>query len=103
AGRLLPGGWPTKPRSQDEDSEQKSLIEQILDLAPVTQLDEARIKELRVELEKVKPALMEARKLAGLANGRYPAVAAEQVLSGPTPFEDPRRIANLLLADAAVL
>jgi hypothetical protein len=71
AFRLLPGGWPTRPVPQDDDSEVKSLVERISDLAPVTQLEKAQIKELRVELEKVKPALVEARKLAGPADERH--------------------------------
>src|SRR5207249_93911 len=77
AFNLMPRGWPTKPARPDDESEQKSLVEQILDQEPSTQLSEAQIKELRVELEKVKMALVEARKLAGLATGRYPGVPPE--------------------------
>src|SRR5262249_50771000 len=100
--KLLPWRWPWKPVPQDNESE--PVAEQILDLEPGTPLSEAQVKELRAELEKVKPALVEGRKLAGLMRGRYPAVRAEDASNaGATPGLHARQLANLLLADAALL
>jgi hypothetical protein len=102
----LPGGWPHQPVAADDAPEEKSLVEQIQDQEPVNQLSDQLIRELRVELEKVKPAVEEARKLAGLPAGRFPAVPPEHALSGsssPDYEQHPRRVANLLLADAALL
>src|SRR5215510_809422 len=46
AFKLLPRGWPNRPAPPDEEpADQKSLIGQILELEPVTQLSGAQTKE----------------------------------------------------------
>jgi hypothetical protein len=105
AFKLLPKNRPSQPAGPDNESEQKSVVEQITDLEPNTQLNEEQIKELRAELAKAKPALDEARKLAGLPAGRYPPIRPEDVLSGGRSdyAQHPRPIANLLIEDSALL
>lgn len=103
AFKLLPRGWPSQPVGTT--SANKTCVDQILDLEPNVQLNPEQVKALRVELEKVKPALDEARKLAGLPTGRYPAIRSEDVTSAMylDRIQKPRPVANLLLAEAALL
>jgi hypothetical protein len=60
AGKMLPAGWP------------KQGLLTLDDVPPYQQLGAQTEALLRAELEKVAPALREARKLADLPEGRFP-------------------------------
>jgi hypothetical protein len=90
AARLLPKDWPPK-----ELDELFSL------LAPEEQLTAEDFARLKQELENVRPALEEARKLAVMPRGRYPIKYQRNVLATLLPGQaEVRRVARLLVYDA---
>ena len=93
--RLLPADWPTPPVQQ--------LIDTIPNLPPTTRLANAQAATLRGELQKVHPALTEARGLEGLRQGRYDVVWRRDMLSTLVQHaQDCRPVAALLTLDAAL-
>jgi hypothetical protein len=90
AGKLLPSNWPPKEFS-----------ELFTHLAPEEQLSPEDFARLRQELENVRPAVDEARKLAKMPRGRHHIVYERNPLE--TRLNDQaeaRRIAMLLAFDA---
>ncbi len=101
AVKLLPEGWPERPRTFPI-TEEKSLLDQIHELEPVMQLNEEQIRELRKLLKDVAPALSEARRIIGLRTGRYPFQSFEEHVASLKHLQQARQVANLLLLDAVL-
>jgi hypothetical protein len=97
---LMPPGWYSRPaRSPGEDP---GVVDDVLrDLPPELQIDEGQARRLREDLARARPALAEARKLAGVPEGRYPIAWAADVLSTPCPWSDAiHAVRRLLRLDA---
>ncbi len=108
AKQQLPGDWPIwdhRPRPAgspfaDAESPQAKLAAGFQDLDPPVRLSAAQEKALRDEIKRAEPALKEARKLAGLPDGRHPITYSVDVLSTLfTPIQDTRQVAALLAND----
>jgi hypothetical protein len=67
--RRMPGGWPTPGAGGSVP-----LDNLVAELEPPQQFNAEQLRGLRAELERVKPALEEADRLADLPEGRYPVV-----------------------------
>jgi hypothetical protein len=86
---LLPEDWPRGDRWDD-----------FRDLEPPAQLSPEQVKTLRAELDKVKPALMEARKLTQLSAGRFDIQYSPDFIGTLIPHtQETRRVAKLLSWD----
>src|SRR5262249_53856050 len=71
--------------------------------SPVERLDEDDARDLRAALEKVQPALREARRLETLPRGRYEVEWKRDLLSTLMPhLESVRTVSTLLEADAVL-
>jgi hypothetical protein len=85
---LLPPRWPQRP--QDPPAGHWSLATDILDDLPAQRrLTAGQTRQLREDLERVRPARERARKLADMPRGRYPVAWTTDVLSTPSPWLDP--------------
>jgi hypothetical protein len=107
AKRKLPQSWPRWPVPKGTTDEayaqtvRNALDESFSELPPPALLNEHQVNALRVELERAKLALLEARKLADLPNGRYPIVWSRDFSGTLLPHvDDVRRVAGLLQYDA---
>jgi hypothetical protein len=90
AAKLLPQRWP--PQEFDDP---------LGGLAPEEQLAPDALARLKQELDKVRPALEEARKLAAMPRGRYHVVYERNVLETRLGDQaEARRVAILLAYDA---
>src|SRR5262245_66619364 len=79
------------------------LIDILHDMAPEAQLSPWQVDEIRAELQKADATLAEARKLAGLPEGRPVIAWKADVLSTDLPLiQEARGVLNLLRFDAAV-
>jgi hypothetical protein len=103
----LPRPWPSWPvptASTDQtytQSVRTALDQSFSDLPPQVLLNEYQVKALRAELERAKPALVEARKMADLPRGRYRLKWSRDYISTLFPhLDEVRTIANLLHYDA---
>jgi hypothetical protein len=113
ARRLLPGTWPTLTEAQyklrdnpylPDAKKPKTLDERVADLLPNGEADEALRRDLRAELEKVAPALAEARRLRDLPDGRYRiTVTSDFVSTRLDPVQSARMVALLLCLDGVLL
>jgi hypothetical protein len=107
AKRLLPNRWPAwewplpgEDRFNGPGAKRAALQESFQDLQPQQPLNEEQIATLRAELQRAGPALAEARKLAGLPEGRYPIRYSPDFLGTLVPHaQDAREIARLLAYD----
>jgi hypothetical protein len=95
AERLISAEWDKQP-----------LGKELQDQPPAHQLGAELTRSLRAELDKVKPALAEARKLKDLPDGRYPIAWTKEIWghgghgSFMTPnVQKPRRVVALLHQD----
>jgi hypothetical protein len=84
---LLPPRWPSRPAGpEDEDP---GVVDDVLrDLPPERQLDERQVRQLRADLERARPALAQARKLADMPEGRYSVAWTADIISTPCPWTD---------------
>jgi hypothetical protein len=91
---LIPGTW--RPATNG-----RSLDDLLGDLAPQQQLSEEQLRALRGELEKVKPALAKADRLADLPEGRYTLVWQTYFIGNLiTDIQESRAVANMLQDEA---
>jgi hypothetical protein len=87
---LLPRAWPSD-----------KFVERFDKRTPPEQLDPALFGLLRKELDGVRPALAEARKLATRPNGRHPITWQRNVMATLLPtLQEARRVTQLLAYDA---
>jgi len=93
--------WPPQ-RGSDPDAfwSQGGTEESIIELPPQMQLNAEQQKALKKELEKVRPALEETRKLLRLSRGRYPSTGSREDGSAADDCQESRRVANLLQLDS---
>jgi hypothetical protein len=112
--RLLPNQWPAQVATQSggdlkgdnpaaPSKAEPPFDEQVSDLEPQIQLSKELTEELRAELQKVAPALAEARPLADMPQGRFTVAWAENGITAILPCQDARAAGNLLRLDAALL
>jgi hypothetical protein len=94
AKALLPPGWP--------DPQLQLLLDSIQDLSPAVRLTEQQTEGLRASLQKVAPALAEARPLAGLRQGRRAISWTRDAMTTQVPGENRRDVAKLLDLDAVL-
>jgi hypothetical protein len=107
AARLLPKSWPEWPVPEAEDNEnyalevRSSLSSTLSELPPPEQLNDRGMTALRAELQRAAPALVEARKLAGIPNGRFPIAWPVHYFDTVLPdhVQHTRAIASLLSYD----
>jgi hypothetical protein len=108
ARKALPNPWPTPrpkpPRQQgqlesEETGDPISLEDEIPELLPELLRPEIA-KELKTELAKATPALVEARSLANLPSGRYSVTWPINLANVSLPCQEARNIAWLLSLDA---
>jgi hypothetical protein len=90
ARKLLPDHWL---------SDAETMID---DLPPEVQLNAKQTAHLREDLRQAADALTEARKLAGLPEGRYPITYTPDYASTTLLCLDAREVAHLLKLDAAL-
>jgi hypothetical protein len=113
--KLLPEPWPPRPRPAPAlvgEPGPDQLLPPPPDVPPVDervgnlplelQLDVALTEELRLELEKVFPALAEAGRLADLPAGRFPVTWAPDAISTILNSQQARAAANLLRLEAVL-
>jgi hypothetical protein len=106
AKKLLPRYWPSwdnpGPNQNQDDAEKRQALEEgFLELEPQRQLSDEQITALRTELQKAEAALVQARKLADLPEGRYPVTYSPDFIGTLVPHvQDAREIANLMAYDA---
>lgn len=95
---LVPKGWLRPAVGQGP-----GLAEAIQQLAPVVQLNDSQVGELRAALALAEPALAESRRLAGMPRGRYGIVWSPDAIGTLLPhLEAVREIARLLSTDAVL-
>jgi hypothetical protein len=108
ARQKLPVPWPiaNPAAGNDEDKQPDPLAqplrweEKLADLPPAVQLDAALRRDLRANLDAAAPALAEARKVIGMAEGRFPLDWQGDVLGLKLPSIDGRPVAQLLQLEA---
>lgn len=103
ASKLLPKSWPARELSDllTHFPPERELSDLFAHLLPEQQLPTEDFARLRQELEKVRPALMEARKLAALPRGRHRLEYKPWVLETLLiDQQETRRIITLLCYDA---
>jgi hypothetical protein len=105
--QVLPKNWPfwdappTPQDPPDAGAKRAALAESFRDLEPQRQLNDEQATALRTELARAAAALAEARKLAGLTEGRYPINYSPDWIGTLIPHtQDARLIADLLANDA---
>jgi hypothetical protein len=98
-----PGAFPSPPEMPDTDAPPPGLPEEIQEIVPPERLTADLARDLRNELEKVKTALAEARRLADMPRGRYPIPYAPDSLSSRLDApQQARKVVQLLALDAAL-
>jgi hypothetical protein len=91
--RLLPSEWPEEAFKQ--------LLATVQDPPPVLRLKEHQVRAMRAELQRLAPALAEARRLADFSEGRHLVFVRRDWLSTSVPhIQSLRSVASLLQADA---
>jgi hypothetical protein len=98
----VPRVWPSwdMPPSVGGDSEGE-LAAALRDLKPNQRLTSAERAEMRPEMERVAPAIREARKLQDMPRGRFPIIYTKNYISTLLPnIQDARSVANVLHYDA---
>ena len=107
ATNLLPQKWPFwdyPPTAQDPPEAQQrwqALQDSFSNLEPQRQLNDEQTAALRKEMKRASPALVEARKLVDMTEGRYPITYSADFISTLIPHtQDARGIARLLSCDA---
>jgi hypothetical protein len=104
AHRLLPpGAWPPLPPEALRGGRgpfPNRVGEAISYLPPPVQLHEALALEIRSSLAAVEPALVEARKLRGLSEGRYPVAWGENVAGMKLDSDLLNHVEQLLIREA---
>jgi hypothetical protein len=107
AKQLLPRQWPNWDYSNfgqnqdDAEAKRQDLRDSFQELEPQRQLNEEQITALRTELKNAAAALVQARKLADLPEGRYPVTYSPDFISTLIPHvQDAREIASLMAYDA---
>jgi hypothetical protein len=110
AQQLLPKVWPEWPVSAAKNDEwyinqvQRVIARSFDELTPPVQLGTEQIAALRAELERARPALEKARKLADMPKGRFkinwPSDPAAVLGTPLPPVQRLRDVGNLLTYDA---
>ena len=105
ARQVMPAVWATGVPTAKKGAFIYPVNEAISRLPPPVQLDDVVARELAAELANVEAALVEARKLKGLSEGRYPAaLQVNGFFWGEAPaLHRSREIATLLEWEAAAL
>jgi hypothetical protein len=99
ASSSLPSPWPSLPPGMDEFVDYR-----VRKVPSEKQLDSALLKELRAELAAAAPALLHARRLADMPQGRYRITRdRSNMFLGTHRLTDSSQIANLLSLEAALL
>jgi hypothetical protein len=83
----LPRGWPRTPAGPN-GAGLAGVDDVGSDLPPERQLDDRRVRWLRLALGRAGPALDRARQLADMPEGRYPVAWTADVDSTPCPWSD---------------
>jgi hypothetical protein len=103
---LLPPKWPAweqhpSPAENNEaEAKRAALEESFQELQPPRQLSAEQIEALRAELTRAEAALVQARKLSELTEGRYPIHYSADAISTLLPYaQNTREIARLLSYD----
>jgi hypothetical protein len=107
AKRLLPPRWPAwewptpgEDRANGPAAKRAALEESFQNLPPQQPLNAEQIAALRAEMKRAGPALVEARKLADLPEGRYLIRYSPDFLGTLVPHvQDVREVASLLAYD----
>ena len=102
---LLSGGWPPSPRIASATppgfTHGTSILGRLIEVAPEVRLGVPLTVEVRAELSKVGPAVIEARKLADMPRGRFPVEHAPNPNMPLLPqAQAVRNVGRLLWADA---
>src|SRR5262249_26307444 len=84
---LLPRLWRVRASSKPGESP-PDVIDVLRDLEPVRELKTEKVAFLRDVLERVGQALLQARKLADMPDGRYPVTWTADVISTRSPWLD---------------
>jgi hypothetical protein len=104
--RSLPAGWPPQ-RAREPGAPapaQPAYVDNDLsDLPPNVQIDEALLQDLKKGLEAAEPALVEARKLPSLNYGRFPLQWSKDVITTLLNSQDARTAAALMRHQAVLL
>jgi len=106
ARKLLGSSWPpVPPAAAGPDAPEPQTLDQVLAKVPANiLLDEDFAAELGQELDRIAPAVVVARRLSELPQGRHPIVLAPDFVSTRMDsIQDARTIATLLRLDAARL
>jgi hypothetical protein len=103
---LLPMGWPIVPRIASATAPTgfvvgEHILSRMSDVPPNVRLGVALAAEAQSELEKVQPAVIEARKLADMPRGRFTVFHAQNPIMTLLPHaQNVRNVGRLLQADA---
>jgi hypothetical protein len=115
----LPGSWPLpRPAPPAADApegdgaaapawsppaQQVYVDNDLSDLPPPVLLDAALLRDLRADLKAAEPALADARKLAGLRDGRFPLTYSRDFISTVISSQDARTAVSLMRHQAVLL
>jgi hypothetical protein len=102
---LLPLTWPAPAGTAGNNDPVKRIVsfeDKLGDLPPNVQLPKAMQDALRANLDSVKPARAEARKLIGMTKGRFPIANNGNILVMTLSSSDARQTADLLRYEAAL-
>jgi hypothetical protein len=109
----LPTPWPpARPAPADAadgaappvpPGQQVYIENDLADLPPDVQLDEALLRDLRDSFKGTEKALAEARKLPAFRDGRYPLTWSKDIISTLINSQDARAAANLMRLQAVLL
>jgi hypothetical protein len=105
ARQHIPNSWPpSNPRRASGSGVFPSVVEEGLAyLPPEILLTEQLTRDLDADLADVEPALVEARKLKRLSEGRYPVTWTPDVIGSGLTSQEARPVANLLEWEAVAL
>jgi hypothetical protein len=96
----MPGRWPGAPKpSQPSPLDIRPLQDRLSDLAPEQDLEPEDYWELRQDLDRVKPLILQVRGIAKLQEGRYPLNWSEDFIGTSVKCQDARNVVNLLQLD----
>jgi hypothetical protein len=106
----LPAPWPPpRPLPGDEAAAAAAGVDPVYiendlaELPPDVQLDEALLRDLTNALKKAEPAMPLVRKLPTLRDGRYPLTWSKDIVSTLINSQDARTAANLMRYRAVLL
>ncbi|MFL5339522.1 MAG: hypothetical protein ACJ8F7_05075 [Gemmataceae bacterium] len=101
--KMLPASWPAPPAPTSAGTMPRSIDDRVSEFAPEVALPPELAEELRAELKAVQPAVLAARRLADLPQGRFPVTWAPDFISTILPCQEARVVGTLLRLDATLL